>query len=228
MLRGFIPRYYEGDGGANPQGGSAQDDPPIGKQQPSDVLDRLGRDPLKLAEKLAEALEDNYKLRDERRRLKAERGDLEKRLAPEGAVILTSDDAAAWAAYRELGSAADLKTALAERADLAGKVAKRERQDQIVTAAKVAGFDADVLATLVGDAALTVKELGEGKDRKAVAYIAGSDGKEHALTDYAAQAWGKFLPALAPQQRSGDGVGSPAGGRKPLAVETAPRPRVTF
>lgn len=222
MLRGFLSRYHTEDDG-QPQGGGADG----GK--PSDVLERYGRDALKLAEKLAEVQTDNFSLRDQRRELKRQLADLGTKVPGEGSVILTAEDAAALDAYRALGATADLQTALSERQTLAETLAARDRQDALRSAAQAMAYDADVLTTLAGDLPITVREIGDGKEKKPVAFISDAAGKEYRLDAYAADHWAKFLPSLAPKNAPGDGVGSPAGGRKPATPpELTIRPRATI
>lgn len=219
MLIHWLKPLYEGDDPAAPQGGTAKT---------SAVLAEYGNDAIRMAEKLAEFQADNFKLREERRTLKQQLSDLSGKVPAEGAKVLIGDEATAYDAYVALGKADEIKQALAERATLAERVATRERADTIAAVAQAAGFDPDVLAQLAGAAPLSVKDEGKDKDKKSVPYIADADGKEHRLTDYAQQHWTKFLPALAPKGH-GDGVGSPANGKRPAALDTEVRsPGIRF
>ena len=101
--RSLIPHMYAEDDG-QPQGGEGQ--------QPSDLLDRYGKDALKLAEKLADAQRDNYRLREKNRTLTAELTDAKGKAPADGARVLSKDEAAAYDAYTALGAPAALKTQL--------------------------------------------------------------------------------------------------------------------
>lgn len=214
-------------------GGNGGGEPAGGKVRASELRQQLGANVdeqalMRLLEKQAELLSDNSQLREQRRTLRQEVTDLKGKQAPEGARILLADEAPLWDAYTALGKPDDIKRGLEERQASAERLAQRDRQDAIAQAAEAAGYKAGVLAQLAGAQPITVKDEGKDKDRKAVAYIADAEGKEHRLTDYAEKHWTDFLPSLAPKQ-AGDGVGSPANGKRPArdAADT-PRPRVTF
>lgn len=214
LIRFLKGRYYDADNG-QPQGGGQDDG---GKVRASDLRAQLGTQVdeqalMRLLEKQAELLSDNSQLREQRRQLRQEVTDLKAKQPAEGSVMLSADDAALLENYRAIGTPDDLSKALTERDDYAGRLTARERADAIGTAAAAAGYKPSVLASLVGQAALSVKDVGDGKDRKQIAYIADAEGKEHRLTDYAEKNWADFLPALAPKQ-AGDGVGSPANGKR--------------
>jgi hypothetical protein len=210
-----------------------EDDPSHGgevadKPRTSDVLDRYGRDALKLAEKLSEALTDNYSLREKNRTLRAEKSALEKTQAPEGSTILTGADAAAWQAYKALGAPDALKKSLDEAQTATQEAQTLRREKAVNEAANVAGFKPGVLARLADGLELTIK--GE-KDKKA-AYVV-KDGAETALEDYAIQEWAEFLPALKQADKQADRPaphdinGSNRGGSNGLVLTDDDRRRAT-
>jgi hypothetical protein len=183
LLSWLRPIYSEDDG--QPQGGETD------KPRTSDVLDRYGRDALKLAEKLSEALTDNYTLREKNRQLRADKAALEKTQAPEGATLLTADEAQAWQAYRALGAPDALKTKLDEAQTATQEAATLRKAERVRTAAEAHGFKPGVLARLADGLELIIKA---DKDKKA-AYVV-TDGAETALDAYAEAEWAEFLPAL--------------------------------
>lgn len=195
MLIQWLRPLYEPDD--PPHGGG--DEPPD-KPRTTDVLDRYGRDALKLAEKLSEALSDNYTLREQRRELKRKLADVEGKTMPEGATVLTSDDAAAWAAYKALGQVADLQTALTERETLKTEATALRTAETIRTAAEAHGYKAAVLTRLADGLELTIKADGKGEKH---AYVV-ADGKETALDAYAEAEWADFLPSLKQTDKQAD------------------------
>ena len=147
------------------------------------VLARHKGDSLKA---LAVLLGDNYKQRDRARRVEEE---YKAKLPPEGAVVLTGDDAKAWEEYKTLGRPDEVKRVVDE-----GRKIARDRHRE-----KVAGlldWDAEVLGTLLDrDGIDPVVEEAKGKDGKAVpaavVVTRGDDGKEQKvpLAEYADAHW---------------------------------------
>jgi hypothetical protein len=193
--------YHEEDTG-QPHGGEVE-----GKQRPPDVLDRYGRDALKLAEKLAEALTDNYTLREQRRGLRAEVADLKSKTAPEGARVLTKDEAAVYDAYAALGKKPDeLKQAIDLNGEATTELARLKREQLLGKAAAASGFKPSVLQTLAGDLPIELRDV----DGKPAAFVEGKP-----LAEYAGTAWADFLPALTVQ--TGTGYVAQSTGDKPPA-----------
>lgn len=165
------------------------------KEQGSDILARYNGDAVRIAEKLADALNDNYGLRRKRDDLTSEVTTLKANQRPEGAVILTGDDAKAYEAYTALGKPDELATIKAERDTLATEVATTKKQGLIRDVAEIAAFKPAVLTRLGGDLDYVIKEVTEGEVTKKAAYVKTEQG-EKPLTEYAQAQWGDFLPAL--------------------------------
>ncbi len=221
MFKFWLKPFYTEDDG-QPQGGDAE-----GKQRPTDVLDRYGRDALKLAEKLSEALTDNYSLREKNRALRAEKATLEKSQAPEGATLLTAEDATLWEAYKTLGAPDALKTTL-ESAQTATQEAQALKREKAITeAAGVAGYKPSVLTRLADGLEITVKPDSKGDKR---AYVV-KDGAETALEDFASREWSDFLPSLkgtqAPLQAPDINGGSRGGANGKHILTDAERDAIT-
>ena len=206
MLKAWLKPLYSDDDG-QPQGGDANDKP-----RTTDVLDRYGRDALKLAEKLSEALTDNYTLREKNRKLRVDNETLAAAKPPEGSVVLSGDDARLLDAYKALGEPGTLKQTLDAATQAHADLTTLRKSEVVRSAAEAHGFKPSVLSRLADGLELTMKE---GKDKKLQAFVL-KDDKELALDAYAEQEWADFLPSLT-QQPAGDGVGSPAQGRKPAS-----------
>jgi hypothetical protein len=162
-----------------------------------------------------------YFLRDNRKYRK-DMAELRAKLPPEGAVVLSGDDAKAWDEYRALGKAGDLKAALGERDRFRDEADGLRRAEVYKQAAEAHGYKAPVLSRLASQEKLQIeiKEEKVGARTAQVAYVKGVDdkGKETAtkLPDYAARAWPEFLDSLpistraAPTTpRRGEGAGPP-------------------
>lgn len=220
MLRGFL--YHDDDTG-QPQGGDAR---------PSDVLERYGRDALKLAEKLAEVQSENYTLREQRRTLKQELSEAKGKAAPDGARVLTADEAAAYDAYSALGKPEEIIGAISDRDTARAELTSLRRGEAFRAAAEAHGYRPGALAKLpsLREQSITVEDVTiDGKAAKR-AYVT-VDGKKTALPDYIQEHDSEFLPALAvePQAPRGDGVGSPAGGgKRPSDAKEMRSPGITI
>jgi hypothetical protein len=202
--------------GGDPPGGGG--DPP--RPKASELLNQYNGDAVRMAEKLAEVLGDNATLREQRRDLRAEVTTLKGSQAPEGAVILTGDDAAAYQAYQALGKPGDLTKRLADGDAAITSTAQLERDALVAEAAAVAGYKPSVLKDRAGDLPLVVREVTE--DGKAVkrAFVAPQGQGEQELTAYAQAQWGDYLPALvASQAQPRQGIAYPTtpggGGQRP-------------
>lgn len=173
------------------------------------ALERTQGDAVQLARLL---FGENYDYRNTIR-------DLTARVPAEGAVVLSGNDAAHWATYRELGTPDELRSVRTERDTFAQREQQRERAALLDEAATVSGFDPDVLKELAG-AQLVVevkKEQKEGKEVK-IAYVVKDDKTLEPLAAHAERAWSKFMPALKvqqQQQRTSSGLGTPRSHQQP-------------
>lgn len=174
-------------------------DPPPGdgerKPKATEILQRYNGDAVRMAEELAGVLGDNYKLREQRRDLNGEIATLKPKVAPEGATVLVGDEAAAWAAYRELGAPAEVKGRLDQFGNVQGELTGLKRDATLREVAEVAGYKPAVLARLGADLEYVVRDATEdGKPVKRAFVV--TDKGERPLVEYAEQQWGDFLPAL--------------------------------
>lgn len=130
--------------------------------------------------------------------------DLESRLPKAGSIVLDVGSASDLEAFRALGKPEDLKTALDRATENETWRTARERSDVLHSAAKVAGFDPDVLATLVGSLRIEVRKVkdktGKDCDVAEVVEVVTVNGKQEerrtTLDKYAESTWPKFLPSL--------------------------------
>lgn len=195
--------FFQADSDAEPSGGgSPSDRAPRG----SELLERFGSDAIKIAEKLAEALSDNYSQRDKLREMRARIRDLEARQLPDNQVVLSAEEAQRWQAYQALGT----PDALQQRLDQATQTTRSLLLRQ---AANVAGLDADKLARLLpADVEIRVEAAGADPQAQPARALVVRDGQSIALRDDAAVA--PFLAAL--DMRQSQGV------RHPLEQPTQP------
>ena len=116
------------------------------------------------------------------------------------------DDAAAWGDLMSLIGDGDAKAKAkaiqdryAKAAELEAAMAARAKAESRKEAAKVAGYDPDVLERLAGDAEFEVKEVKTGPANATktshTAYIRVGDRAEP-LSAYAERTWPKFLASL--------------------------------
>lgn len=216
MLIQWLKPLYESDDGDEGTGSEA------GKVRASELRAQLGATPdegalMRLLEKHADVLNDNAQLRGQRKALRLEVADLKGKQTPDGARVLTADEAKVYDAYVALGKPADLSAAVTERDSARGELTKLSRERTIARAAEAAGYKAAVLATLAGDLDLQVKEV-DGKHLPVVV----TDGAETALADYAAKHWADFLPALTPARPGGVpdiNAGARGNGNGPLLTD---------
>lgn len=209
------------DDGDAPQGGESPKRP-----RPSDLAAQYHNDAMRVSERLAEVLDDNFKLREKNRTLTADLATAKGKTPADGALVLSKDDAVLWEAYKALGAPDALTQQLAgaETAQLELAALKRERTT--TDAAAAAGYKPAVLAKLPSLAGkdLVVKdvEIDGAKLRQAFVVL---DGKEHALIDYITQHDPEFLPALTAEAASSapaatQFVRQNAGGAAPNALDT--------
>jgi len=144
------------------------------KERASDLVDRYNGDAVKMAEKLADALNDNYTLRRKRDDLQGEVTRLSGNQKPEGATILTGDEASAYEAYKGFGKPEEIKTRLEERDRLAQEVTTAKRDGTLRDAAQRYGYDYEALRAHTGDLPLTPYEADED-GKKLTKYRIGAD-----------------------------------------------------
>lgn len=159
---------------------------------------------------------ENYNLRGELRELKP-------KIIPDGAVVLTGDDAKSWAEYQALGKPADLKAGLDQRNQFQGELEQSKREASVRKAADAAGYKYSVLAereelARVRGKALTfdVREVDKDGKKQLVAYVKEGD-TERPLVDYAQENWADHLPAL----QAGPG-GSPSTSMTTATSQSSP------
>jgi hypothetical protein len=178
--------------------------------------------------------------------------DVQAKLPPEGAVVLTGDDAKHWGHYKALGAPGDVKKALDEGTTAKGEVGAYRKKDLTATAAKLTRIDGgtldpEVLGTLAEKLDLVIDDLKDdkgnlvGEDGKPLAkdgvpvraaFVKGEGDKLTGLAAYARANWAKFLPSLKVAQGSattkvtptGPGTGRPGVGARPTV---ATRPAAT-
>lgn len=186
--------FFAPDDGA-PTGGTQPSDEGGERQRPSEVLERYGRDAIRLAEKLADAQNDTFSLREKNRQLRRELEEARGKAPAEGATVLSAEDAATWKAYQELGKADELKQRLTASEGASTELTTLRRDKLIAEVAEVAKVKAAVLADRAQGLDLAVREVEEGgqKVRRAVVI---KDGKDLPLDAYAKEHWADYLPAL--------------------------------
>lgn len=229
MLLKWIRPLYAAD-----DGGSGGDDPPSGDVRPSDVLQRYGNtaeSALRLAEKLAEAENSNYKLREKNRTLRQERDALQAKVPGEGSAVLTTADVQELEAYRALGKPADLKTTLDKGQATQEELAGLRRTETIRTAAEATGYKAAVLGKLpsLQGKELTLRDVQEDGKTVKRAFVG-----DEPLTTYIEANDAEFLPALTVEQPQGGTAfipqgttGKPAGDLAARYIEQQQQKRAT-
>ena len=159
---------------------------------------------------------DNKAARDRAKALEAEKAELAERVPPDDALVLTGDDARAYAAYQELGTPDVLTVKLGDydRANAEAQALKRRalvdqvaRDPQNETAYR---FKPSVLERLLGDAILVRTDKGD---------IVKVGDTEKALDKWLTEDQADFLPAL--QVVNGTPAARQAGDRR------TPAPTIT-
>jgi hypothetical protein len=144
-----------------------------------DIVDRLVHRYGSEAEALRVLAGENFDFREREREREQEIEDLKTKQVPDGAVVLTGDDAKAFTAIKATGVALDK---VAERVklagDLEGKQAATERRTSQDAAAKALKWNPDVLAPLLDTRKLVielrdvvVKEQGKADRTAKVPYV---------------------------------------------------------
>ncbi len=211
--------FNANSGGNNGNGGPpptptpapAPQPPPSPTQGFANGLARHNGDAGQFAERL---YDENFQLRETRRQLESQLETLRGQVPAESAVILTGDQAAAWAAYQELGTPDELK-------QQGTQLNQMTRQQQIAKAAEASGYKASVLSTLIGEAEIEMRQVTQDGQQVDVAYIKAGDGEAVSLTEHAQGAWADFMPAL-----TAAGQGAPPQGQQFIRqTPGAPQPK---
>ena len=203
FIRGmFIPKsiclFIEPEGG---QGGGGQQPPPDAS---ADLRRRLAENEGSNAVVAQQLANENYQLRVKEGQqaqsivqLKGEITDLKKQLPAEGAVVLSKEDAATYAAITALGKLEEIKAQLEELPALKSKVAAQEKKELLHRAADSAGFDRDVFAGIDGIPSLEYEA--KTVDGKEIYHVKDGD-KLTPVAEYIETHKPGLMPALKPQK----------------------------
>lgn len=193
------------------------------------ALDRRNNDGVALAR---EMFDDNFQMRRKNKELSDKIAELSGKVPADGSLVLTGDDAAAYAAYKALGKPEEVKQGLDARVQLQGQLDSMARDSAIREAAEAAGYkftvlqDRDKVARSDGKTlTFAVREVETDGQKSKVAYVKDGDS-EKPLTDYAREQWGDFMPSLVVQgtTSAASGTAYPAqhagsGGNKPASTK---------
>ena len=170
----------------------------------------------------------NALLFNEARDLREKIREITARLPADGSVVLSADDAKLWGRYRELGDAAELRTAIAAGTAATNELTQVRRAQHIAAVAQAAGANAAVLGTLIGDAVVEIRDHPDAKGKPTPTAVIVNGETVTPLRTYAEAdaAWRAFLPALFPDGTRQSAAG-PQGGTPPrttplVAPSTAP------
>jgi hypothetical protein len=158
-----------------------------------------------MAEKLAEVQNDNAGYREKKREHEQRIRELEARQVPEGAVVLTGDDAKLYQDFRNLNLKPDeLKTKLDEGTAAATERDQLKRSDALRKVARTAGYREEALADfdrLEGGLEYVEKDVSETRNGRQETvkrvFVKGKDGNEVLLGDYVKQQRPHLESALA-------------------------------
>ncbi|WP_027480536.1 hypothetical protein [Deinococcus pimensis] len=183
------------------------------------LLDRHNGDFKAVIDKL---LDEAHGYREKIRTLTA---DVEKSKLPDGSVVLTKEQAAAWEAYQALGKPEDVKKNVEDGRVALDKLAGVEKRAQLDKVAKAMNWDPETFAeldTLAGGLTWDVQEVTKGDQKVTQVSVKGADGKTTDADAFAEERWKKFLPVLKLEASNGDeqqqdtrtdsGTGVPLGG----------------
>lgn len=183
------------DGGGTAAGGAGNDNP---ANNGGDLEKRLLDAFAGIANKQGGAdaagvllLQENKQYRDRISQLQNELATAQGKLPGEGAVVLTSEQAAEWQTYQELGKPDDLK-------QLKGNYTQLQRDKLFQEAAAAHGFKPAVLSNLKGidDFQIEVREQEVDGKKVKVAVAKNGDGQERPLPQLIDEKWADFKPAL--------------------------------
>jgi hypothetical protein len=190
-----IQWFFGEEGAGGGDGGAGDGDKETRNLQ--NLLAKKNGDAMALA---AQLLAENADLREDKRQLK-------KNQAPEGAVVLTGEDAAKWTAYTELGEPKAVKKQIEDAEKATTKLANLERSQAMREACEAAGIDFEDFSSRKGVDDVSYEVKTETKDGKAVKvpYITRqADGKTETkpLSEWAHEAF----PTLAKAQQQETGL----------------------
>ena len=178
---------------------------------------------------LAVVVGENYDLRDWRRNAESTIAELKKSKPKDGAVVLSADDAKAFAEFQALGlNPADVRSGLTERDTLKGQVAETTLKDLAHDAAKAAGYtNGRVLFEQVKSRglALSMKDETVNGATVRVPYVTPSGEGQQAvrLGEYVDRELSDYIPAL----RAGAGAASSNGNGRAGTGSGVPFPAQT-
>lgn len=145
------------------------------------------------ASKVADLTGDNFKLR--RKLAEARRG-----AVPEGAVVLSGDEAKAWAKYREIDpDPSNLRKRVEAGEAAVGEASGFRKAEVGREAAALMGYRENLFSKLARADGLDLVIVDQQKDGKAVRvpHVKGEGDKTTPLADYAEAHWKEELPLLA-------------------------------
>jgi hypothetical protein len=186
----------EGDpsGGGGEQGGS---NPPAGGSANDGVNALISKHKNDLMAVILELFSDNYKARDKNREIRDQLKQLQDKLPKEGTVTVDSAKAALIEQYEALGSAEELKKIKADLMAASSELTGLKRQSVLQQAAEAHKFKVKVLAQLIGDTPIELKEVEADGKKVAVAFVTNGEGNPPTrLDEYVKGQWADFMPAL--------------------------------
>jgi hypothetical protein len=200
MLLNFHPFYAADGGGAS----SDEDDDPDERVRSEDIINRSSNAQDTIA-RLGRELDRNetrrFNLRTERRTL---RDQVAAAALPNGARVLTKDEAAAYDAYTALGKPDELRQAIAEREATTTELATLRRKQSLHDVQAITGYDPDVLGEIGPNWQSTTKdEQADGQPVKVV-YVKEGDAEQRIEQHPKVQ---KYLGALKPATAQPTGTG---------------------
>lgn len=150
----------------------------------------------------AKTLED-YKNRQKNRELRERLEEIEAQLPPDGAIVLTEEEAKVWESVQGMlepfeGNPEKLAEALKEHGELRAYKETQEKTNKLGEVSEAAGgFSVDILKQLGPDLEYDIKEI-EGKKAVFVKHKEGDVTKETSLDEYAKSKWKAFEASFYP------------------------------
>ena len=158
------------------------------------LLDKKGGDSDEVIKML---LKENYSLRDDKRTLKSEITEIRTKVPGENHIVLTPEDATLFNSWKELGDPKEIKEKLQKGETLQGEIEKRDRSALIAKAAKVAGYNPNVLTDLAESKGFVVefKEVEVDGQKVDQPFVKVGD-KSHELSIFTESNLKDYMPAL--------------------------------